>query len=278
MQKKISLICPITGDKKSKKVFIYNSPPISEIPFKRQDNEAYHRTVWQFYPSKHFISVHDMNVLTTYEGEYVAATYGDSKLMKSTFDKIISLPNNKSDNVGRFEKIKEFTDNWFPSNYIPNLLDIGSGLGVFPYILKLNGWQCTALDPDKKAVEHIEKFVGVNTIYGDFMKISPSSKYDIISLNKVLEHVNDPVQMLSKVNAFLKPEGFVYVEVPDGEVAYKDGPEREEFFIEHLHVFSLASTVIMANKAGFQVEAIQRLKEPSTKYTIRAFLSYCSNQ
>ena len=61
------------------------------------------------------------------------------------------------------------------------------------------------------------------------------------------------------------------MEVPDGEVAYKDGPEREEFFIEHLHVFSLASTVIMANKAGFQVEAIQRLKEPSTKYTIRAF-------
>ena len=125
MQKKISLICPITGDKESKKVFIYNSPPISEIPFKRQDNEAYHRIVLQFYPSKHFISVHDMNVLTTYEGEYVSATYGDSKLTKSTFDKIISLPNNKSDNVGRFEKIKEFTDNWFPSNYIP-ICDIGS--------------------------------------------------------------------------------------------------------------------------------------------------------
>ena len=74
-------------------------------------------------------------------------------------------------------------------------------LGVFPYIVKLNGWQCTALDPDKKAVEHIEKFVG-NTIYGDFMTISPSSKYDIISLNKVLEHVNDPVQMLSKLMHF----------------------------------------------------------------------------
>ena len=42
------LCCPITGDTESKKVFVYNSPPKGEIGFKRQDEEMYNRTVWQF--------------------------------------------------------------------------------------------------------------------------------------------------------------------------------------------------------------------------------------
>ena len=34
----------------------------------------------------------------------------------------------------------------------------------------------------------------------------------------------------------------VYVELPDAEGAALHGPGREEFFIEHHHVFSAAST------------------------------------
>ena len=77
---------------------------------------------------------------------------------------------------------------------------------------------------------------------------------------------------IKKCHELLKPGGFVYVELPDGECAAKKGMPREEFFIEHLHVFSLQSTILLAERAGFMMYKIFRTHEPSDKYSLRAFL------
>ena len=69
--------------------------------------------------------------------------------------------------------------------------------------------------------------------------------------------------------------GTVYVELPDGEVAARFGPDREEFYIEHIHVFSMASLCLLAMRAGFDVRVATRLHEPSDKYTLVAFLGAC---
>ena len=100
------------------------------------------------------------------------------------------------------------------------------------------------------------------------MQIGP---VDAITFNKVLEHVEDPVTMLAAARPLLGAGGFVYVEVPDAEGAALHGPGREEFFIEHHHVFSAASTAMMAGRAGFATLAVERLREPSGKFTLRAF-------
>jgi hypothetical protein len=89
----------------------------------------------------------------------------------------------------------------------------------------------------------------------------------------VLEHVPEPVPMLARAGAWLAPGGFVYVEVPDGEAAARDGAGREEFFIDHWHAFSAASLAMLASRAGFHAAAIERLREPSGKFTLRAFLT-----
>jgi hypothetical protein len=94
-----------------------------------------------------------------------------------------------------------------------------------------------------------------------------------VTFNKVLEHVEDPVALLAKAAELLEPQGFVYAEVPDGEAAAVEGPGREEFFIEHHHVFSPASLALTAARAGLSALAIERLREPSTKFTLRAFLA-----
>ena len=91
--------------------------------------------------------------------------------------------------------------------------------------------------------------------------------------NKVLEHVEDPVAMLARSSDVLAGGGVVYVEVPDGEAAAVQGPEREEFFIEHHHVFSLGSLAMTAARAGLSPLALERLREPSSKFTLRAFLA-----
>jgi hypothetical protein len=78
--------------------------------------------------------------------------------------------------------------------------------------------------------------------------------------------------MLERARQYVADDGVVYLEVPDGEAAAREGPGREEFFVEHLHAFSPASVALLAARAGFSPVRIERVREPSTKYTLAAFL------
>ena len=71
----------------------------------------------------------------------------------------------------------------------------------------------------------------------------------------------------------MNSDGFVYVEVPYGELAAKEGANREEFFIDHCHIFSAVSVALLAERAGFTLITVERVREASTKYTLRAFLT-----
>jgi hypothetical protein len=51
-----------------------------------------------------------------------------------------------------------------------------------------------------------------------------------------------------------------------------EGPEREEFFVDHWHVFSATSLTVLARRAGLWLQRLERLREPSGKYTLQAFL------
>jgi hypothetical protein len=104
-------------------------------------------------------------------------------------------------------------------------------------------------------------------------EIKAIKKFDVVSLNKVIEHSKVPVQMLTKARDFLAPDGLMYIEVPDAECALEEGPEREEFTIDHPHVFSISSLSICVERAGLKLISMERLKEASTKYTLRAFVT-----
>ena len=218
-----------------------------------------------------------MDTSVLYQDDYVSSNYKDEQGVRQAFDRINSLPPEKSDNVGRVQCVNGFAMTYWNQADLqgrqPSIIDIGSGLCVFLYKMKEAGWDCTALDPDMRSARHAESNVGIKAICHDFVEYRGNETYDAVSFNKVLEHVQDPIKVLAKSQKLLKPDGFVYVEVPDGERAYaKEGPLREEFFIDHCHVFSMTSLSILATKSGFAVKSMERLQEPSAKYTLRAFL------
>jgi 2-polyprenyl-3-methyl-5-hydroxy-6-metoxy-1,4-benzoquinol methylase len=231
------------------------------------------------------MSIHEMNMRGLYEGVYVNATYGD-KGINGAYERIIVLSPSQSDNEERVNRVLEFAAKHFPRETFlsrpPSVLDVGSGLCVFLRRMKSAGWDCTALDPDSRAVTHARDTVGVHAVRGQFLDVQALEEFDVVTFNKVLEHVEDPVPMLAKAREHLRPGGFVYVELPDGEEAAHEGPGREEFFVDHHHVFSLASAAILAHLAGFVVKSLERVREPSSKYTIRAFMvlgrSHCNAQ
>jgi hypothetical protein len=267
-----TLDCPCDG-RHLHPAFTYDRPPAGEVGFTFAGE--YRRIYRQCGLCRHYFSNHAMDMSALYSGRYLDATYGDAEGLRRNFRRIVGLPPARSDNQGRVCRILHFAEAWPGLRRPPKLLDVGSGLAVFPHAMKAAGWEVTALDPDPRAAAHARETVGVAAVAGDFMTIDPSSlgRYDAISLNKVLEHVEAPVAMLARTVDFLSGGGFVYVELPDGEAAAEEGGEREEFFIDHHHVFSAASVALLAERSGFRTVVLERLREPSSKYTLRAFLT-----
>ncbi|MDJ0685632.1 MAG: GNAT family N-acetyltransferase [Alphaproteobacteria bacterium] len=247
----------------------FDAPPPGETDF---GVNPYHRSLWRCGGCGHIVNVQDFDPAGLYDAAYWDRTYGGDK-MAATFRKIMALPPDKSDNRARVARVRDFADGGLQGAPLRRLLDVGSGLAVFPAAMKEAGWDCTALDPDPRGAAHARALAGVAGVAGDFMKVGDLGRFDAISFNKVLEHVPDPIAMLRRAADFLAPGGFIYVELPDGERAIASGPDREEFFIEHYCAFSEASFHALAERAGFQVSAFGRLVEPSGKYTLYGFLA-----
>ncbi|WP_205032056.1 class I SAM-dependent methyltransferase [Hwanghaeella grinnelliae] len=217
------------------------------------------------------MNVHAMDLEGIYDADYWDRTYGGTK-MAETFERIMSLPPEKSDNRARVERVDGVARAMASLPAPGDLLDVGSGLAVFPAAMREKGWSCVALDPDARGAQHARDRAGVQAVAGDFMRVDLDKHFDLITFNKVLEHVLDPVAMLTRAAGFLKTNGVVYVELPDGEGAIVESAGREEFFVEHYDAYSVASLSLLAVQAGLQVDLIERVREPSTKYTLRAFL------
>lgn len=255
--------CPICGGATAL-AFTYEAPPYGETKFDL-GGQRYERAYVRCNRCGHFHSRHELDLTALYSGAYMDATYAGDRLDRD-FDWIMSLPPEQSDNAQRVRRVTAR----LPTG---SVLDVGSGLGVFPARMKEAGWEVTAVDPDPRAVAHYRDRLGVVAVEADFMHLEPAVRFDLVTFNKVLEHVEDPVAMLARAKAHLGDAGVAYVEVPDAEAAAAAGPEREEFFIEHLHVFTAESLRVTADHAGFRVEALEQLREPSGKYTLVAFLS-----
>ncbi len=248
----------------------------SEKPSNETDYgfNPYNRSLYSCDNCGHFINNYGegMDLSCLYEGDYWDSTYAHK--IEDTFHRIMNLTSDQSDNRGRVSYINGFFDMINIDIKSIKALDIGSGLAVFPAVMKEYGWDITALDPDNNAAEHARKVANVSAISADYLKETIDGEFDLISLNKVLEHIPDMIGMLRKVRSNLGDGGYVYLELPDGEAAIKDheGAFREEFFVEHYCAFSFSSFALLVKKSGFKLITMERLVEPSGKYTLRGFL------
>ena len=267
----VGLAC-LCGGTRFATVFTYQAPPAGETRYAFASGRPYHREIWRCEGCGHFLSVHQLDASALYQGDYVTATY-TAEGIRRAYDRIMTLAPSASDNAGRVARVLGWAESIpSPAGRARTILDVGSGLCVFLSRMQSAGWRCTALDPDPRAVEHARTVAGVEAVCGDFRTAQGLGAFDAIAFNKVLEHVPDPEALLKRAADHLNPGGFIYLEVPDGELASRDGADREEFHIDHWHIFSAASTALLAARCGYAVKALEWLREPSGKYTLRAML------
>lgn len=212
---------------------------------------------------------HDYDFESLYAGQYNASTYANK--IEKTFDRIMSLPHDRSDNRFRAQRIHEKLSQEGREPKQTTILDVGSGLCVFLAVMMEVGYRGACVDPDPISAEHAKK-IGVSEVFqGSVADVEGS--FQALTLNKVLEHVVDPLTMLQDAVSLLEPGGLCYVELPDGEGALKDHAmvDREEFYIEHHYAFDKESTRLLMTKAGLRVDEVHSIVEPSGKFTLYAF-------
>lgn len=258
--------------------FVYDAPPDGEVRF--EFPERYARAYDRCGLCGHWFGRHEIDLAALYGRGYVDATYGGSAGMRARLEHVLALPPERSDNAGRVARLSAFAHARFgPTTARRQLLDVGAGIGVFPAAMKAAGWTVIAVEPDPRTAAHLRDAVGIaaHAVPIEELASMEIEPVDVITFNKVLEHVEDPVTMLAAARSLLSAGGFIYVEVPDAEGAALHGPGREEFFIEHHHVFSASSTAMMADRAGLITLVVERLREPSGKFTLRAFFEVAAS-
>ena len=111
------------------------------------------------------------------------------------------------------------------------------------------------------------------TTFDEKIDVSINPKSKISHLNLLLKTMhNAKPGGETNISHLLLPDGMVYVELPDGEGAEVEGKEREEFLLGHVHIFSAVSFSLLALRSKLTLLRMERLREPSGKYTLRGIM------
>lgn len=94
-------------------------------------------------------------------------------------------------------------------------LDVGCGGGSYLYRLKQWGWNVYGVEPSAAGVAQARS-LGLSVHQGQLNGAGfPDRFFDVVRLHHVLEHLTDPRETLRQIYRILKPDGIVYITVPN---------------------------------------------------------------
>lgn len=139
-----------------------------------------------------------------------------------------------------------------------NILDVGAGYGLFSSLLSKRGrYTIDAVEP-VLSLKYIRNNRSIKIFRKTFEKLEKQnihSQYDAIVFLDVLEHFDNPLEILQKIKVMLKKTGYLVIQLPN----YKSFMARicwqwAWWMIEdHRYHFSEKSMRILLEKTGFHI-------------------------
>jgi 2-polyprenyl-3-methyl-5-hydroxy-6-metoxy-1,4-benzoquinol methylase len=122
-----------------------------------------------------------------------------------------------------------------------SILDIGPGHGFFSYLVKKefpDYEKIDIVDISDTSLEMTKKIIGfdadkIKYTKKDIFDYDDSNKYDFIVLGEVLEHLDEPKQILIKLSKLLKPGGLLWITTPTNSPA-----------LDHVYLFKTKEEVL----------------------------------
>ena len=164
------------------------------------------------------------------------------------------------------------------------VLDVGAGEGGFIQTLKanLNLSSVWAIEPSLSAKKIDADTVLELNVEGSLDQL-PNQYFDLVIFNDVLEHLEDPWNVLKRIKSCLAENGEIIISVPNflfihtfkrvllGDFRYEDFGVMDK---THLRFYTKKSLIRMLNECGYRVEYIEGINGFYTwKYKV---LSVCT--
>ena len=167
--------------------------------------------------------------------------------------------------------------NWYPQRIIRlaqggSLLELGLGHGYSSLIFSRHFSRYTVIEGSTAVIRqfsesHPETPVDVRCAY--FEDFVPEMRYDHIVMGFILEHVDDPGQILRRYKEFLTPQGSLFVAVPNCAALNKrfgyaagliDNLEilnDADRLLGHQRLFTLESLTELCHREGFTISSVE---------------------
>jgi 2-polyprenyl-3-methyl-5-hydroxy-6-metoxy-1,4-benzoquinol methylase len=138
-----------------------------------------------------------------------------------------------------------------------SILEIGSGYGAFCYLAKMAGYDVTAIEADAECCDFISRELKIPAVHSTdpARELNNGPNYDIITMWNVIEHLHDPVSIVTAVASSLKPGGtfIVMAPNPDAWQAKVMGRWWPHWDIpRHLHILRSSKLSEICAKAGLR--------------------------
>ena len=118
-------------------------------------------------------------------------------------------------------------------------------------------WKLSGLEVNPSYASFVKER-GFYVFQGEFESVlSNNLLFDIVVLSEVLEHLEDPSNALNKCCAILKPNGFLFLSVPNlNSVYYFFKGEKSAFSIPYMHLwfYNIKSLSKLVHKHGLSID------------------------
>jgi 2-polyprenyl-3-methyl-5-hydroxy-6-metoxy-1,4-benzoquinol methylase len=150
---------------------------------------------------------------------------------------------------------------WLAASPRERLLDVGCGDGSFLVRMRELGWDVEGVEPDPVAAHAATRDHHLQITCAPVEDAAlPAESFDVITMSHVIEHVHDPIKVLSECRRLLRPRGRLILVTPNirslGRFLFRsrwlgwDIPR-------HLFVFSSQSLRACVGRAGLEVQGVR---------------------
>lgn len=144
-------------------------------------------------------------------------------------------------------------------------LELGPASGYMTKMLVGDFLQVTAVEGAGELLSRMPDFPNLKKVHSLFEDFSPTTRFDTIMMNHVLEHIEHPVDLLRRIRRWLSPDGVLILGVPNAKsfhrlAAVKMGLLESEYALNerdrevgHYRVYDLKRLRDEAEDAGYTI-------------------------